>query len=330
MEHDSKCSVIAALEKTDTHCRSNRGALLECSKAVYKSLRSCSLGQKHRRTQPAQHSTENPPKMLCPSTFQPHLSPFMDFHWPVRSLWPETRPLFFQIEKEMMRDMQEMRHNLEFMERLHRRIFDEIDNVSPMTTFKPISFQIGKEGSHYALTLDTKDFTPEELSVKQVGRKLRVSGKTEKKQDDGKGSFSYRCKEFRQEFDLPEGVDPEVVTCSLNNGQLQIQAPKEANAVSNERVIPITYTPAVKSPVSLSPQPESQATEAEATDNWAKPLWIQYNPQQNTWLYGTFTKLKKTQICQIIIGPTFCGIVLIFCLLYYDSSQILQFNVCFC
>ncbi|XP_051533671.1 heat shock protein beta-11-like [Myxocyprinus asiaticus] len=210
--------------------------------------------------------------MLCPSTFQPHLRPFMDFHWPVRSLWPETRPLFFQIEREMMRHMQEMRNNLEFMECLHQRIFNEIDHVSPMTTFKPISFQLGKEGIHYALTLDTKDFSPEELSVKQVGRKLRVSGKTEKMQDDGNGSYLCRCQEFRQEFDLPEGINPEAVTCALRNGQLQIQAPKEATSTGNERVIPITYTPAVKnstpqSPVPQSPQPESQAAEAESTDN---------------------------------------------------------------
>uniref|UniRef100_A0A3B4BW07 SHSP domain-containing protein n=1 Tax=Pygocentrus nattereri TaxID=42514 RepID=A0A3B4BW07_PYGNA len=186
--------------------------------------------------------------MLCPSTLQSPLSPFMDFHWPVRSLWPETRPLFFQIEQEMMRHMQEMRHNLEFMERLHRKIFDEIDHVPASVTFKPISFQVGKEGDRFALTLDAKEFSPEELSVKQVGKKLRVSGKTEKKQDDGKGSYSYRCQEFRQEFDLPEGVNPESVTCSLNNGQLQIQAPRESSPGEKERVVPITYTPAVKSP----------------------------------------------------------------------------------
>ncbi|KAG9265533.1 heat shock protein beta-11-like [Astyanax mexicanus] len=199
--------------------------------------------------------------MLCPSTFQSPLSPFMDFHWPVRSLWPETRPLFFQIEQEMIRHMQEMRHNLEFMDRLHRRIFDEIDHVAPSVTFKPISFQLGGEGDRFALNLDIKDFHPEELSVKQVGRKLRVSGKTEKKQDDGKGSYSYRCQEFRQEFDLPEGVNPEAVTCSLNNGQLQIQAPKESSAGEKERVVPITYTAAVKSPppaVKSPPIPEVQ------------------------------------------------------------------------
>uniref|UniRef100_A0A4W4GAS3 SHSP domain-containing protein n=1 Tax=Electrophorus electricus TaxID=8005 RepID=A0A4W4GAS3_ELEEL len=203
--------------------------------------------------------------MICPSTIQSPFSPFMDLHWPVRSLWPETRPLFFQIEQEMVRHMQEMRHNLEFMERLHRRIFDEIDQISPSVTFKPISFQLGKQEDHFALTLDTKEFSPEELSVKQVGSKLRVSGKTEKKQDDGKGSYSYKCQEFRQEFDLPEGVKPEAVTCSLIQGQLQIQAPKESSAVQNERVVPITYTPVVKSTPPVSPEPQDQRSKAILT-----------------------------------------------------------------
>ncbi|KAK3523511.1 hypothetical protein QTP70_001176 [Hemibagrus guttatus] len=203
--------------------------------------------------------------MLCSRTFQPPFSPLMDFHWPVRSLWPETRPLFFQIEQEMMRHMQEMQHNLEFMERLHRRIFDEIDITSPSAVFKPISFQLGKENNRFSITLDTKDFSPEELSVKQVGKKLRVSGKSEKKQDDGNGSYSYRCQEFRQEFDIPGSVNPEAVTCSLNDGQLQIQAPKETSAGSNERVIPIAYTPAVNSPTPQSPDSQIQPAKEDSS-----------------------------------------------------------------
>nr|ACI68891.1 Heat shock protein beta-11 [Salmo salar] len=205
--------------------------------------------------------------MLCPSMMQPSLnpmspmSPFMDFHWPVRSLWPETRPLFFQMEQEIMRNMQEMRHNMEYMQRLHQKIFEDIEGPLSSTEFKPISFQMGKDNNRFALTLDTKDFSPEELSVKQVGRKLRVSGKTEKKQDDGKGSSSYRCQEFKQEFDLPEGVNPETVTCSLNDGQLQIQAPKVvAVTEGNERVVPITCLPAITSPGAAA---ESTAVEAE-------------------------------------------------------------------
>lgn len=211
--------------------------------------------------------------MLCPSVFQPSpatMRPFLDLHWPVRSLWPETQPFFYHIEQEMIRHMQEMRQNMEFMERLHQKIFDEIDQTTS-STFKPISFQdLGRDNS-FALSLDTKEFSPEELSVKQVGRKLRVSGKTEKKQDDGKGSYSYRCQEFRQEFNLPDGVDPETVTCSLVGGCLQIQAPRERIVNDGkERVVPITLTssPAITSPSNKgaegsNPSPSDSPTPAE-------------------------------------------------------------------
>lgn len=208
--------------------------------------------------------------MLCPSVFQPSsvsMRPFLDFHWPIRSLWPETRPLFFQIEQEMLRHLQEMKQNMEYMERLHQKIFDEIDH-SPSGVFRPIAFQdTGLDGGNFALSLDTVEFAPEELSVKQVGRKLRVSGKTEKKQDDGKGSYSYRCQEFRQEFDLPSGVDPETVTCSLVGGRLQIQAPRDrALSDGKERVVPINITsaPALTSTCggaeSSSPSPSESST----------------------------------------------------------------------
>lgn len=93
------------------------------------------------------------------------------------------------------------------------------------------------------MSLDTSEFSPEELSVKQVGHRLRVSGRTEKKQEDGKGSFSYRCQEFRQELDLPQGVDPETVSCSLVGGRLQITAPRnKALTEGKERVVPIALT----------------------------------------------------------------------------------------
>ncbi|CAL8267100.1 unnamed protein product [Lota lota] len=218
--------------------------------------------------------------MLCPSVFQPSqvnmgIMPLMDLHWPIRSLWPETRPIFYQMEQEMIRHMQEMRHNMEFMERLHQKIFEEIEqshssltSSSSSSIYKPISFQVGKDNGNFALSLDTKDFSPEELSVKQVGRKLRVSGKTERKQDDGKGSFSYRCQEFRQEFDVPEGVDPDSITCSLAAGQLQIQAPRERTGDGKERVVPIQFTPAISSSQrdegATSPSQASTETSAKA------------------------------------------------------------------
>lgn len=234
------------------------------SACVNKSGRQTRLGtdrQKERLTQTTCTFTSTS-RMLCPSTFQPTaftMRPFLDLHWPVRSLWPEVQPLFFQMEQEMIRHIQEMRQSMEHMERLHQRIFQEIDHPSSVTGgFKPIAFQhLSGDGNNFALSLDTQVFSPQELSVKQVGRKLRVSGRTEKKKDDDHGSFSYSCQEFRQEFSLPEDVDPEAVTCSLVGGRLQIQAPRERPAQDGrERVIPI----------SLPSAPAVSATPAEPAE----------------------------------------------------------------
>ncbi|KAM6983919.1 heat shock protein beta-11-like [Tautogolabrus adspersus] len=210
--------------------------------------------------------------MLCPRVFQASpmtMTPFLDLHWPVRSLWPETRPLFFQLEQEMIRHMQEMRQSMEYMERLHQKIFEEIDHSSSSAGFfKPIAFQeLGRDGGSFALSLDTQEFSPDELSVKQVGRKLRVSGRTEKKKEDEKGSYSYRCQEFRQEFDLPDGVDPEAVTCSLVGGRLQIQGLQEKPVHDGkERVIPInvTSTPAITSSSSGAEESCTSSSSAES------------------------------------------------------------------
>ncbi|KAJ8393953.1 hypothetical protein AAFF_G00054860 [Aldrovandia affinis] len=203
--------------------------------------------------------------MLCPRVFQSSCSPLMDFHWPIRSLWPETRPLFFQMEQEITRHMQEIKHSLDFMEQLHRKIFEEIDPLPPLMAFQPISFAMDKEGGNFALTLDTKDFSPEELSVKQVGKKLRVCGQTEKKQEDGQGSFSYKRQEFRQEFDLPEYVDPNAVTCSLMDGRLKIQAPRAALPNVTERVVPIDCVPSVKTPQPMSSENESSMAPTDSS-----------------------------------------------------------------
>lgn len=230
---------------THTHTEECCWKFLVSPLLVYKQQ---TRGEQHRHTARLPASDLHLLRMLSASVYQPSpmaMRPFLDLHWPVRSLWPETRPLFYHIEQEMIRHMQEMRQSMEYMERLHQKIFEEIDGTSASTgSLKPIGFQeVAKDGTSFALSLDTQDFTPQELSVKQVGRKLRVSGRTEKKKEDKKGSYSYTCQEFRQEFNLPEGVDPEMVTCSLLNGRLQIQAPREKmEKEGKERVIPISMS----------------------------------------------------------------------------------------
>uniref|UniRef100_A0A8P4KNC7 SHSP domain-containing protein n=1 Tax=Dicentrarchus labrax TaxID=13489 RepID=A0A8P4KNC7_DICLA len=177
--------------------------------------------------------------MLCSHGFQSALSPFVDLYWPVRSLWPEVRPLLHQ-QDLLQRNLQELCSSLELMDKLQQKILEETEPFQTSVAVQPLSYQLEKAGEDFGLTLDTQGFSPEELSVRQVGRKLRVSGKTEKKQEDEKGSYSYSRQEFRREFDLPEGLNPEAVTCYLApEGKLHIQAAKAPRVEEAERELTI-------------------------------------------------------------------------------------------
>ncbi|XP_034566346.1 heat shock protein 30-like [Notolabrus celidotus] len=177
--------------------------------------------------------------MLCSHGLQSALSPVMDFYWPVRSLWPGVSPLLYQQELRQ-RNQHQFQHSLELMDKLQHSIMEETEPFQSCVAVKPVSYQEEKEGEHFGLTLDTQGFSPEELSIRQVGRKLKVSGKTEKKKEDGKGCSSYTLQEFRQEFDLPEGLNQEAVSCYLDpDGKLHIKATKASCVEEAERELTI-------------------------------------------------------------------------------------------
>ena len=65
------------------------------------------------------------------------------------------------------------------------------------------------------------EFEPGDLTVKTVDRKLVVHARHEEK-TPGRTS----CREFNREFDLPDAVDPQTVTASMEpGGRLVIEAP---------------------------------------------------------------------------------------------------------
>ncbi|MED6287946.1 heat shock protein [Characodon lateralis] len=109
--------------------------------------------------------------MLCSHGFPSVLSPFMDFSWPVHSLWPEVRPLFYQ-QDLLQRNLHELRSSLQLMEKLQRQILEDREPFRSSIALQPVSYQLEKDGEHFGLTLDTQGFSPEELSVRQVGRNL--------------------------------------------------------------------------------------------------------------------------------------------------------------
>ncbi|XP_015830233.2 heat shock protein 30 [Nothobranchius furzeri] len=202
--------------------------------------------------------------MMVSNALRSALRPMMDFYWPVRSLWPEVRPLFNQ-QDVLQRTLQELRSSLELMDRFQHQILEDTKPFRSTLVHKPVSYQLDKEGQDFGLTLDTQGFSPEELSVQQVGRKLRVRGRTEKKQEDGKGSYSYRLQEFRQEFDLPEGVNHEAVSCSLSpDGKLHIQAAKVPSVEQAERELPIKRSSEEETQQSVCSQAEDSQPETSS------------------------------------------------------------------
>ncbi|KAG2466185.1 heat shock protein beta-11-like [Polypterus senegalus] len=205
-------------------------------------------------------------KMLCSRTLHSSSSIPVDFLWPVRSLWPETEPFFTQLEHGMHRLMEEMKRNMLFMDHVHNLFFERMEreaNGAKVLSTTSIPYRIESKQNIYALTLDTGDFTPEELSVKQMGRWLHVGGKQEKKDEGKQGSF-YKLQEFTQAFHLPDGIDPDSVTCSFSGGKLHIEAPNRALGIA-DRTIPITLSPAVKDQhvVNKEEQEESSAGEKD-------------------------------------------------------------------
>jgi HSP20 family molecular chaperone IbpA len=78
----------------------------------------------------------------------------------------------------------------------------------------------------YKIAVDIgSDYKPEDISIKTVNRRLVVNARHE---DKAPGKSSTR--EFSREFDLPEFVDPNMVTATVtDSGTLVIEAPLHAH-----------------------------------------------------------------------------------------------------
>ncbi|XP_014166115.1 LOW QUALITY PROTEIN: heat shock protein 30C-like [Geospiza fortis] len=181
--------------------------------------------------------------MLCRLHFMPPMSSSL-FPWlgPVRTLWPHPGTLFAELEREMRLEMERAREFMSSVEQYLRR-----EQPRPARHASSTSAALPQSsGDGFSVCQDVKDFAPEQLSVKEVGRKGVLVGQKETQNVDEKGSFSYKYEVLKREWDVPEEVDAEALTCSLSkDGQLRIEAPKLALPAAPERNVPIQMGPAV-------------------------------------------------------------------------------------
>ncbi|XP_032992747.1 alpha-crystallin A chain-like [Lacerta agilis] len=119
-----------------------------------------------------------------------------------RALWPPTRSLFEDLEREM-------------------DSLWELLGCSNWPLGAHEEASRGPEESPFAVTQDMAGFDPRELVVKLVGQKLVLTGR--KATQTPGGPFRYEL--FRREWDVPGSVDRQQLSCSISReGQLRIEA----------------------------------------------------------------------------------------------------------
>ncbi|XP_077192362.1 stress-induced protein 1-like [Paroedura picta] len=137
-----------------------------------------------------------------------------------RILWPRPGLLFEELEREMDTMWERMSSNWPSVVARHEAA-RRMEAESPAKWF--------------AVTQDMAGFDPKELVVKLIGEKLVLTGK--KVTQTPNGPFRYEL--FRREWDVPENVDCDHLTCSISSkGQLCIEAPSVASETAT-RTVPI-------------------------------------------------------------------------------------------
>lgn len=99
---------------------------------------------------------------------------------------------------------------------------------------------IDKNG--FQLTFDTKDFKPNELTVKTINNFVIVEGKHEERKDD----HNFTKKHFTRTYLLPNGYNPEEVISDISSdGILSVKIPPpppQRSIESKERIVRIKET----------------------------------------------------------------------------------------
>ncbi|XP_053550133.1 heat shock protein beta-11-like [Bombina bombina] len=179
----------------------------------------------------------------------------------LQPLWPASRDLFSVVEQEMTRTVAAIKERMQQLDQFHQQLMQEITLQQDKTLPVQGSCETSKDGG-FMLCLGVGDFSPQELTVKILGRKLLVTGAKESKTDDGRGSFSYKCQILRKESDLPQDINVDELSCTVSaDGQLRIEAPRVAPPAGQERTVPIQLSGTNKSIQSTETTDSAKETE---------------------------------------------------------------------
>ncbi|XP_041087292.1 heat shock protein 30-like [Polyodon spathula] len=164
----------------------------------------------------------------------------------IRILWPLSRHemKFDEFEKDFMRRRTNPMDKVQdFVSQFHEDFSDNfmetimhgpvLSRVAEPSTVSIIKVRELDPKDKFELTLDVRDFSLEDLTVKLVERKLVITGVKQGQK---------KCKEFKKEIDLPRHTNLPALTCSLtSDGLLKIEAPSLQQLEVAERTVPIRF-----------------------------------------------------------------------------------------
>jgi HSP20 family protein len=118
------------------------------------------------------------------------------------------------------------------MNRLFSTFFDTPTtgggNGSPARRWIPAMDLVETE-DHYVLTADLPGLTQDDINLEFEGDVLTLSGERKSEHEERKEGF-YRLERatgsFSRSLTLPEGVDPDAVAATFENGVLEVRIPK--------------------------------------------------------------------------------------------------------
>ncbi|WP_254768018.1 Hsp20/alpha crystallin family protein [Salinilacihabitans rarus] len=88
---------------------------------------------------------------------------------------------------------------------------------------------LADRGDEFVVTVDVPGYETEDLDVRLSGDRLHVSGEREHAVDESDETFirrERRSQSFSRQVSLPEPVDPDGVSASVNNGVLSVTLEK--------------------------------------------------------------------------------------------------------
>jgi HSP20 family protein len=107
----------------------------------------------------------------------------------------------------------------------------ESGDVTAMEEFGvgTLAADVADRGEAFVVTLDVPGFDREEISVRVTDRTIRVEAERETTTEEGDEHYirkERRHESFERAVTLPEEIDAQAVTASMDNGVLTITVPK--------------------------------------------------------------------------------------------------------